>query len=147
MVQSGAYFTSKKKHSVLHIEKSAFSDNFMTVQNREFQEHYYTLHSTKSKFIEKLLNPVHFAMPIANLYVLSPVLMSQIYGKLGIQFNSIQYRHLHTPTYILSRWRAQRTKNNKMSVSQVRISRKKVSFQFSFKTVQRKIRVTQMHWE
>ena len=27
------------------------------------------------------------------------------------------------------------------------ISRKKVSFQFSFKTVQRKIRITQMHWE
>ena len=54
-----------------------------------------------------------------------------------LQFNSIQYRHLHAPTYKLSRWRARR----------IKIIKKKVSFQFSFKTVQRKIRVTQMHWE
>ena len=27
----------------------------------------------------------------------------------SIQFNSIQYRHLHAPTYKISRWRARRT--------------------------------------
>ena len=47
------------------------------------------------------------------------------------------------------RWRARRTKINMISVSQVGDIKKKVSFQFSFKTVQRKFGLCrmQMHWE
>ena len=58
----------------------------------------------------------------------------------------IQNRHLHAPTYKLSRWRARRTKITRLLWARWKCQ-EKVSFQLSFKTVQRKIRVTQMHWE
>ena len=63
------------------------------------------------------------------------------------QFNSIQYRHLHVPTYKLSRWHARLTKQKLNDKCMPSWGQEKVNFQFSFEALQRAFRVTQMHWE
>ena len=74
----------------------------------------------------------------------------------SIQFNSIQFNtDICVRQLINYRVGTHDEQNDKMSVTQVGVSRKKVSFQFSFKTVQlfncqlfslKLFRVAQMHW-
>ena len=68
----------------------------------------------------------------------------------GVWFSSIQYIHLHMPTYKLSRSRAQvRAWVNTINVSQVRDMPwgKRCVFNLACESVQQKIMVVQMHWE
>ena len=64
--------------------------------------------------------------------------------KSNFQFNLIQLRYLHAPTYKLSRWRARVTQKTWSPGGDIK---KKVSFQFNFEIVQRETRVAQVHWK